>query len=787
MNAPALEATPSILTELIPDGPDSFVMQVSFAHLEPGERVELSFVESDATPDGRIRAERVLGTAAGRVEARAGTRRLGFVPDAPPAASPVPAPAAYFRLESDSAISDYVFALSGERYYRDEGDAWCLVVRADSHGIEGPPTPLARVRRQVEASGATYDWHAGHEIDLYADGSVDAAGAAGAFADLLAAIRAARHFVFVVDWSFQPLFCPRRAGALRREHSIGGLLLEHAATHPDMLVAVHTWNHTSVGAADDANDGGGETLDRLAADRNLPGRPKNLLWRASSRTGGGNSHHQKFVVLDAPSTDGRRELKVFWGGLDLTKGRFDWPSHVIDPHAPEAAAFRGRCATPDGSESADDWYNPEFGDRLDMPRQPWHDIHGALTGPAAWDFVREFVGRWNVAPSWGGDSGDLEARAVEAVWKVFRKLYAERQTFVQQFDGKRAGKWTAQVYRSLWLEHWGSPERPAQDALDQRLYALLRSDQAQQTEHSIQLAYRQNIDRAERFIYIENQYFMGSGKHWGQPSLRNDIPQRLVQRILTQAHAGKPFHVYVVMPMFPEGDPVSAANLEVRRNEWSTIEYMVRALHGELGDGWPRYLSFYFLANWRKLTPSQHSKATDRATLVRDHMRYMVYVHSKLMLMDDRYLLFGSCNLNDRGLSGTGDSEIACGVWPSHGEEREAARVRRFREQLWREHFGQALPAWEQPESKACVNAVTAHAQRNYVNFRTMAAPPQGHICRLPLRLVRGIGGKLVLALMPYAEKRLEAGCLPDSPSFDENWRWGPDGSLWIRRLSLAE
>ena len=36
-----------------------------------------------------------------------------------------------------------------------------------------------------------------------------------------------------------------------------------------------------------------------------------------------------------------------------------------------------------------------------------------------------------------------------------------------------------------------------------------------------------------------------------------------------------------------------------------------------------------------------------------------IYVHSKLMIVDDNIALIGSANLNDRSLKGTRDSEIA--------------------------------------------------------------------------------------------------------------------------------
>jgi len=37
----------------------------------------------------------------------------------------------------------------------------------------------------------------------------------------------------------------------------------------------------------------------------------------------------------------------------------------------------------------------------------------------------------------------------------------------------------------------------------------------------------------------------------------------------------------------------------------------------------------------------------------------IIYVHSKLMIVDDRFLICGSANINDRSLLGTRDSELA--------------------------------------------------------------------------------------------------------------------------------
>jgi len=38
-----------------------------------------------------------------------------------------------------------------------------------------------------------------------------------------------------------------------------------------------------------------------------------------------------------------------------------------------------------------------------------------------------------------------------------------------------------------------------------------------------------------------------------------------------------------------------------------------------------------------------------------------VYIHSKMMIVDDNKALIGSANINDRSLSGERDSEVAGG------------------------------------------------------------------------------------------------------------------------------
>jgi phospholipase D1/2 len=83
------------------------------------------------------------------------------------------------------------------------------------------------------------------------------------------------------------------------------------------------------------------------------------------------THHQKTIIIDAPSSTPARRLVAFVGGLDLTIGRYDTPRHSL---------FRTLQ-----SDHAHDFYNG-WGDDIQQqygPRQPWHDIHSRVCVPTS--------------------------------------------------------------------------------------------------------------------------------------------------------------------------------------------------------------------------------------------------------------------------------------------------------------------------------------------------------------------------------------------------------------------
>ena len=83
---------------------------------------------------------------------------------------------------------------------------------------------------------------------------------------------------------------------------------------------------------------------------------------------------------------------------------------------------------------------------------------------------------------------------------------------------------------------------------------------------SIAQAYVQNIRNAQNFIYIENQYFMGSSYAWLQDDETNCthvIPFEITQKIVQKITKNERFCAYICIPMFPEGDPASMPSQEI--------------------------------------------------------------------------------------------------------------------------------------------------------------------------------------------------------------------------------
>ena len=865
---------PTIVLRPVADAGDTkATFVVRLFGLRVGDKIEVTFVETKSEPKQQS-AEKVLGTVKGEVVVvKVGSdARFGLKPDAPPPTPPAhgstePPPRVAFRFEATDQTWFYDLPTASFGQY--EGEAWTFQARITAPKVESPPVTIAQTRRSLAVpSQASYDWHAHHKVELYHSGSEDSAGSRGYFAKMREAIDKATSFIFIADWSFHPYFRVMRGMGADEWKTIGALLV-NKAKNPNILIAIHTWLHEIPVIPTPADDHQNDAADDLFAELAGGKRPANILWRASSRSSSFTTHHQKFVACD-DGAGGRKDLVAFFGGVDLTRGRFDWQEHVIDPDSPQAAEWKQgvRAATPfkknpKKNPKIHDWYCQEFGEEgagdLDSPRQPWHDIHAKITGPAAWDVVREFVGRWNLDPSrtgrkgdpgwWSGDPGGLDKDDVRG--KVNLKLaeLLDRTKFVQQNEIREKSPWAAQVYRSLAKEHWGI-ERPKKG--DPKFpWALFDWKYPAGHERSIQDAYLQAIRQADDYVYIETQYFISSGTEWklgGGPrgGVANQVAKTLVDKILDKKNGTNvcgvrdpkkgDFHVFVVIPMYPEGSPTGSAIPSQRHMEWRTMEYMI----ARIGADWAKWVSFYFLArsdapkatvpgwdgvktavpkkgamfkpgdvkrmeafdsrgrkvwwfsdkadyamkDWKgadRNLENIHVAAPDRANLVQANNRYMIYVHSKMMIVDDRYAIIGSANLNERSLNGARDSEICIGMWPaSPSDEKECVdALAEFRNHLFAEHFGVTGGA---KQLAGLASSIQAKGQEAYTKFRT-GLPMKG-AAMFP---ITWNGTRIEVTNLPFAVPEWNHGFLPDAPQEKAVWTWPSEMETLVGASSAPE
>jgi phospholipase D1/2 len=658
----------------------------------------------------------------------------------------------------------------------------------------------------------TYPVTSGNIIKFYVLGSEDSEGRAGAFADVAAAIDAAQHFVFIADWSFQALtrVAPRPAAAKDANllETVGHMLLRASARSESMLVGIHTWDHVNQAVPDPLNDDGDDVLDAMARAGNFKDlkRPSNLIWRMSSRTGVGNSHHQKFVVLDAEAPDGsgRRAVKAFFGGLDLTKGRFDFADSPILPpptlpdgkEGPSTNPFRLKVKA--GKFETDDWYNAEFKDNRGLPRQGWQDFYASVVGPSAWDVVREWVGRWNrlsgsLNPT--GGPGDTQQRHRNKVRDKFTSLF-DKAKFLQE-DEPHGGPFKARVVRSMVKADWG-PTLDTDPLFNKDIETKTKNKDGQekvefnwvvsgQSERSIALSYLNAINNAQRFIYIETQYLIGSGAQWRapQPGVKNDVPGAIARRIVDRINQGKEFHAYLVLPMFPEGDPISGPAQRQRFFEFNTMRFMIETVFNAAaakGKVWQEFLSFYFLANWNQVSNVKLSGT--RQERVGSNRRYQLYVHSKLMIVDDEYAILGSANLNERSLAGDRDSEICLSMLADDGKLGDVRQVLGdLRRKAWQQHLGStsAIPDLDAPEKPSCSGAIRSAGMVNWSDMSKgirKPAPNNGHLLHLPFDATKSGDSVLVSVKGPNTDLILKQ---QDLSIFDAATRpVGKDGKDFV-------
>ncbi|KAK8496091.1 hypothetical protein V6N12_046660, partial [Hibiscus sabdariffa] len=604
--------------------------------------------------------------------------------------------------------------------------------------------------------------------------------------DIFEAIDKAKHFIYITGWSVYTqitLIRDPRKQKPGSDETLGQLLLRKAKDGVKVLLLV--WDdRTSIKLLKEqglmsTHDEETASFFRFTGVHCVlcPRNPDNKRsFVQGFKIATMFTHHQKTLIVDGENSNPESEKRTvvsFIGGIDLCDGRYDTQDHPL-------------FGTLDDIHH-DDFHQPNFANssiKKGGPREPWHDIHCKLEGPVAWDVLYNFEQRWLRQARFKKHQLFPRSRLEEVTVRPPKNVPLDHSE-----------TWCVQLFRSI--DDGAVVGFPEKLELMKTLGLISGKDSF--IEHSIQDAYINAIRRAKNFIYIENQYFLGSSFGWNSKDVKDEdiaalnlVPKELSLKIASKIEAGERFSVYIVIPMWPEGEPDSGPIQAILDWQRRTIEMMYRDVAQALQKNGlktdPRdYLAFFCLGNRETKKTGEYSpeeKLDPDSTYGRAQQsrRFMIYVHSKMMIVDDEYIIIGSANINERSMAGSRDSEIAMGAFqPHHLATTQPARgqIYGLRMALWHEHLGQLHDSFTAPEDKKCIREVNSIAERNwnlYTN-ETFEEDLPGHLLRYPISV--GEDGSV--------SSLTETGTFPDTKAPEQDLRFHHDISKSISKHAVLK
>jgi phosphatidylserine/phosphatidylglycerophosphate/cardiolipin synthase-like enzyme len=279
----------------------------------------------------------------------------------------------------------------------------------------------------------------------------------------------------------------------------------------------------------------------------------------------------------------------------------------------------GFCGGQDLSLGKWDTNDHEFDNPLRDPgSEPWHDIHAMVEGPIVWDLIYHFNQRW-LYSIW---------KDIQQVKKIVKPssigsyLFSSSPSTALSFTGNGYTEITA-------LRTWKQLSENGQESI--------------QGGGSVCAWYDTMFSKAKDSVYIEDQFLFQD----------KTITQILVNRLKEQ----KDLKVITVGPMEP-----NLPGLVFGTISKESINHINSNLAALRKAGQNRVRTYSLI--------SQHNVFNDR--------RKQIYIHSKLMIVDDKWVTIGSANTDKDGLEYSTEFDLGI-VSPDLSQ--------RLRVKLWREHL----------------------------------------------------------------------------------------------------
>jgi phosphatidylserine/phosphatidylglycerophosphate/cardiolipin synthase-like enzyme len=331
------------------------------------------------------------------------------------------------------------------------------------------------------------------------------------------------------------------------------------------------------------------------------------------------SHHQKTVIID--------QLYGYCGGIDLAYNRYDTHEYTLTDEENDQI-FPGRdyvnpMVSPSGPGNIGNPYEDVW-KRCEQPRMPWQDLHCKVIGEPARDLARNFIQRWNRSRSTGVS---LSLRPSD-----FSDIHGEdHKVLLEAMSHEPYQNLKVQIVRSAC--HW--------------------SLGLSTIENSIYQAQVDAIKNSQHMVYVENQFFLSSYEQY-QSNPQNKLLRAIVQRLSKAIENKEQFRFIFVTPIHSSSPLKNKTAQQLTYWQLATMFHGEKSLFGGLRKKYPdvdieKYITISCLRQWGKFKSGVYCTE-------------MIYVHAKLMIVDDKIVFISSANVNDRSMMGDRDSEIGARI-----------------------------------------------------------------------------------------------------------------------------
>ncbi|MDF1793502.1 MAG: phospholipase D-like domain-containing protein [Thalassobaculaceae bacterium] len=276
----------------------------------------------------------------------------------------------------------------------------------------------------------------------------------------------------------------------------------------------------------------------------------------------------------------------------------------------------------------------------DLPAEDtWHDISLAVTGPTCAEAHSHFVDCWN-----------RETKPFNRRLKRLRRFVRNMPPPVERMDRMAKQASAASVADSaLRFVRTVSRQRRTLTEFGPRPAVL-----------EIEQAHIEAIGQAERFIYIESQF------------LRS---RSIVRALVDAAHTRPSLHLVILLPSAPQEVLFEGATDPTHRHgEWLQLAGLDAII-----DAYGARAGVFSLVNRHRRAPVDEAQTDDRRS-IGGHP--VIYIHSKVCIVDHRKAIVSSANLNGRSLRWDTEAGV---VW------EDADGVRAFERRIWDAHLGSEL------------------------------------------------------------------------------------------------